>query len=79
MVRVLSILAGTVLLVFGFFCLNYTKADTIQRHRVFAARHNLPPPSRPIFYGGAVGVAVGAGMIGFAIGRGKKPRPSSQK
>ncbi|HZN32395.1 MAG TPA: hypothetical protein VFB80_01200 [Pirellulaceae bacterium] len=67
--RVIPFLVGAVLLVFGFFCLNYTKADTEQRHKVFAARNNLPPPSRPIFYGGALSLALGAGLIGFAVGR----------
>jgi hypothetical protein len=68
--RMLLGIVGTALLVFGFFCLNYTKAGTEERHKEFASRHGLPPPSRAIFYGGALMLAVGAGAVGYAAGRG---------
>jgi hypothetical protein len=62
------LIVGMATLLFGFFCLNYTKLGTVDRHTAFAADHRLPPPSRPIFYGGVVAVAIGAGAIGYAIG-----------
>jgi hypothetical protein len=65
--RKLVPLVAVAMLIFGFFCLNYTKLDT-ERHTAFAAEHGLPPPSPPIFYGGVLAVAVGAGAVGYAIG-----------
>jgi hypothetical protein len=72
-VRWLTGLLGLLVLVFGLLCLNYTKADGLERHRESAARLNLPPPEPPIFYGGVAAVAVGAGMIGYACGRSGRP------
>jgi hypothetical protein len=77
--RRLMVLLGAVLLIFGLGCLNYTKADGLERHRAVAARHNLPPPSNPILYGGVLSVAVGSGLIGFAIGRRGWPAPVSDE
>ena len=68
-IRILLIVCGLAVLVFGYFCLNYTRAGNIEQHTAFAIRHGLPQPSRTIFYGGVLAVAAGAGAIGFAIGR----------
>jgi hypothetical protein len=65
--RKITPLVAVAVLIFGSFCLNYTKLDP-ERHTAFAAKHGLPPPSRPIFYGGVLAVALGAGAIGYAIG-----------
>jgi hypothetical protein len=59
---------GAAVLIFGFFCLNYTKAGTIERHREFSDRHSLPQPSGSIFYGGVLAVAAGAGAVGYTLG-----------
>src|SRR5262245_37915039 len=66
-------IAGAALLVFGFFCLNYTKAGTVERHTAFAVEHGLPQPSPPIFYGGVLAVAFGGGAIGYGVGRSRSP------
>jgi hypothetical protein len=67
--RTLLIVSGLAVLVFGYFCLNYTRAGNIEQHTAFAIRHGLPQPSRTIFYGGVFAVAAGAGAIGYALGR----------
>jgi hypothetical protein len=61
--------AGFSLLVFGALCLNYTKFDDAAHHREEALKHNWPPPSRPIFYGGVLCVALGAGTMGYDFGK----------
>jgi hypothetical protein len=63
--------AGLVVLAFGLGCLNYTRAEGLEHHRAVAARHGLPPPGPSIFFGGVTAVAAGAGLFGFAIGRGR--------
>jgi hypothetical protein len=70
--RTLLTIAAVALAIFGFFCLNYTKGHN-EQHNAFAAAHNLPPPSQPIFFGGVLALATGAGTIGYTIGtRGKQ-------
>jgi hypothetical protein len=61
--------AAVFVLVFGLGCLNYTAAAGIEHHRESAARYHLPPPSHPIFLGGVAATALGAGSLGFALGR----------
>jgi hypothetical protein len=60
---------GTALLVFGLLCLNYTKADGLEHHTQFAREHGLPPPSEPILFGGVAAIVLGAGVIGYVLGR----------
>jgi hypothetical protein len=67
--RLLGI-AGAVLLVFGLLCLNYTKADGIEHHREVATRRGLPQPGEPIRLTGVATVALGSGLIGYALGAG---------
>jgi hypothetical protein len=62
-------LLGTLLLVFGLACLNYTRAANWEHHQEFARLHNLPPPSSGILYGGVASVVLGSGTVGFVIGR----------
>jgi len=71
------LVAGLLLLVFGLLCLNYTKADSLERHREAARVHGLPPPSASILYGGVLAVILGAGSIGYAIGV-RRRTPSQQ-
>jgi hypothetical protein len=60
---------AVLVLAFGLLCLNYTAAAGIEHHREAAARYNLPPPSHQIFLGGVAATAIGAGSLGFALGR----------
>jgi hypothetical protein len=69
MVRVASWIGRVVVLVFGLLCLNYTKADGIERHRARAAELGLPPPSSGIHLLGMVTTALGGGLVGLSIGR----------
>jgi hypothetical protein len=66
--------AGALLLLFGLACLNYTKAESREHHREVARSYGLPPPGPAILYGGAAAVTLGAGSVGYAIGRGKRGR-----
>jgi hypothetical protein len=67
--RWLTGILGTLVLVFGLACLNYTKADGLEHHRAVAARHNLPPPSETILLGGVMAVVVGSATVGYVVGR----------
>jgi hypothetical protein len=60
---------GALVLLFGLGCLNYTEAEGLEHHRESARRLGLPPPSRTIFRAGVATVALGAGLVGFALGR----------
>ena len=77
--RPILIIAGLALAIFGAFCLNYTKAWTIERHMAFAAANSLPPPSRTIFYGGILGVAAGAGAVGYGLAATANARATTQR
>jgi hypothetical protein len=67
--RWLRAVLGVVLLVFGLGCLNYTKANGLEHHREVARKHGLPEPGPGIMYLGVVSVVLGAGIIGYTIGR----------
>jgi hypothetical protein len=72
-------LLGSLVLLFGLGCLNYTEAWGLEHHRAVAERHHLPPPSKTIFLTGVAAVVVGATMVGFVLGRGRvmqAPLPS---
>ena len=64
------------MLVFGLGCLNYTKLGNYERHSQFALQHGLPVPSREIVYLGMLFAPLGAGLVGFAIGR-RRPAPTA--
>jgi hypothetical protein len=68
-------LFGALLLLFGLGCLNYTKANGLEHHREVAQRYNLPLPGPAIFYGGVAAAVLGAGLLGFALGRGTSRNP----
>jgi hypothetical protein len=67
--RWLAGLAGLLVLVFVLGCLNYTKADGLEHHREVAQRHGLPEPGLTIFCLGVLTGVLGAGAVGFALGR----------
>jgi hypothetical protein len=65
---------GAAVMVFGLLCLNYTNAWGLEHHQGVALQHNLPQPSPLILRIGMASAAVGAGLLGFAIGR-RPPAP----
>jgi hypothetical protein len=69
--------AGSLILLFGLFCLNYTKMGNFERHSQFAQQHELPVPSRGITFLGMLLAPLGGGMLGFALGR--SPRVVAQQ
>lgn len=64
--------AGIFTLLFGLLCLNYTKMGSTEHHAQVAQQRGWPPPSRGIVYLGMLFTPLGAGLIGFAIGRRQK-------
>ena len=56
-------------LLLGLACLNYTTDASADHHRAWAAEHDLPPPSPPLFYAGAAATVAGAMLLGLSIGR----------
>jgi hypothetical protein len=60
---------GLLVLAFGLGCLNYTKADGLEHHQEVALKHGLPEPGANILYLGVASVILGAGTIGFTLGR----------
>jgi hypothetical protein len=72
--RWLVVLLGVLLLVFGLACLHYNKPSGLEHHRSQAERYNLPAPGDNIFFLGAATTALGAGLMGFALARGRTGR-----
>ena len=60
---------GALLLIFGFGCLNYTKMGNVEHHREVALRRGWPVPSRAIHSVGIAASVLGAGLVGYAVGR----------
>jgi hypothetical protein len=60
---------GTLILFFGVACLNYTKPDSLERHRQFAQERDMPAPSNRIVYLGMLFAPLGGGLVGYAVGR----------
>jgi hypothetical protein len=60
---------GVFTLVFGLLCLNYTKMGNTEHHAQVAQQRGWPPPSRGIANLGMLLAPLGAGLVGFAIGR----------
>lgn len=60
---------GVTVLALGFFCLNYTNGFSIAHHAEWAKEHGAPEPAYSIFVLGAVVEALGAGIVGYGIGR----------
>jgi hypothetical protein len=66
--RLLGI-AAFLVMIFGLACLNYTKIGNVERHTAWAQSHDLPSPSRNIFYSGAALTVLGAAAVGYSAGR----------
>ena len=60
------------MLLFGLLCFNYTKMGGSERHHQFAQQRGWPPPSIGIVYLGMLFAPLGAGLIGFSIGRNRE-------
>jgi hypothetical protein len=60
---------GAFVMLFGLGCLNYTKLGGVEHHTQVAREHGWPPPSVGIAHWGMLLAPLGAGLIGFAIGR----------
>ena len=59
------------LLGFGLGALNYTKAHTIEQHRAWARRRDLPEPSARVYYAGLTCLVLGSLIAGHALGQRK--------
>jgi len=64
-----GLIVGLLLAVLGLLCLNYTKGFDVDHRAQWAAEHDLPGPSSPIFLAGVSLLALGAGCVGRALGR----------
>lgn len=62
-------LIAVLVLAFGLGCLNYTRHEGFEHHRQWAAEKSLPEPGPTIFKAGVVALALGAGLLGFTLGR----------
>ena len=62
-------LLGSLTLVFGLGCLNYTKPGDSERHRQFAEKSGMPAPGVGIAHLGMLLTPLGGGLIGFIFGR----------
>jgi uncharacterized membrane protein YphA (DoxX/SURF4 family) len=67
--RIGAFLLGLLVVAFGFLCLNFTQGFGMAHHAEWANSHGMPPPSYPIFLTGAVTEALGALIVGVALGR----------
>jgi hypothetical protein len=68
------IVVGVVVVVVGFFCLNYTNGFGIEHHAEWAREHGVPPPAYPIFLAGVILMPLGGAIIGRFMSR--APRDS---
>ena len=62
-------IAGSLMLLFGLLCLNYTMMDNYERHSQFAQERGLPLPSRGIACLCMLFASLGGGMLGFTLCR----------
>ena len=69
--RWVFIAIGMLLLVFGFFCTNFTKPDAVQYHQEWAAENDMPGPTNVVSWAGFNAAAAGAFLIGFSFAVGK--------
>jgi hypothetical protein len=70
--RIAKFVVGLIIAATGFFCLNFTNGIGIEHHAEWAKAHQMPAPSLAIFYAGVVLLAIGAGIVGNALGRSRK-------
>ncbi len=67
--RLVPVVIGVLLLAFGLACLNYTKPATLQHHQEWATQNARLAPSNTVFWSGVGSAALGAFVLGWAIGR----------
>ena len=70
----LRFIPGLALAVFGFFCLNYTKAFGVDHHYEWAAETGAPEPAGWIYFLGVATLGLGAASFGYALCRSKAGR-----
>jgi hypothetical protein len=70
--RTVLLLGAVVVAVFGGLCLNYTTDGKAGHHREIAAEKGWPAPSNAIFLAGLASTAVGAGSVGYLLGKGRR-------
>ena len=54
---------------FGLATLHYTVWPKAEHHREWAIANGMPEPSFSLFLLGAAAAVLGAGLIGFGVGR----------
>ena len=67
--RLVPIVLAVLFLAAGLACLNYTKPMGLQEHQEWATLNARPAPSDTVFWGGVGSAALGAFVLGWAIGR----------
>ena len=67
-----KLVLGLLLLVVGFFCLNYTKAFGVEHHVEWAKQKGMPAPSYEIFLAGVGALGLGGMVFGNGLAR-RKP------
>ncbi len=67
--RAIPVVIGVLLVAVGLACLNYTKPATLQHHQEWATQNARPAPSDTVFWSGVGSAALGAFVLGWAIGR----------
>jgi len=65
----MKIVLGLLVMAVGLACFNYTSMGNEEHHVEWADEHGLPRPSAPIFFSGAAATVLGAGFVGFSLGR----------
>jgi hypothetical protein len=65
----LTLIAGFALMLFGLGCLNYTKIGGVDHHHTVAEQHGWPAPSTTIAHIGMLSTPLGAGLLGWGVGR----------
>lgn len=60
---------GLLLVVFGAFCLNYTRKSSWEHHVEWAAEKGLPGPSNAIRLAGYAALVLGVGVVVVPIFR----------
>ena len=70
---------GLLVTLFGLGCLNYTKIGGVDHHRKVAEERGWPVPSVAIAHIGMLSTTVGAGMLGWGLGRGRAKTITSRR
>ena len=68
---------GLLVMLFGLACLNYTKGFDLNHHVQWAGEKGLREPSYGIYLMGALLAVLGAGVVGFTLGRARRKQQSA--